>query len=138
MLAEPSLQVPSTIPLVGWVSAGRPTTDVSTEEGCISVQMDNVRLPRPGMTTFALKVRGSSMIGAGIRDGDVVILEHREARHGQIVAALIDGESTLKRYIEETGKAPYLRAENPRFPAIVPARELAIQGVVVALLRTYK
>lgn len=128
----------TTIPIMGWISAGKPVTGQELPEGCVSVQLDSVRLPRPGMTTFALKVRGSSMTDAGIRDGDVVILEHREALHGQIVAALIDGESTLKRYIEEAGKAPYLRAENPRFPVIVPARELAIQGVVVALLRTYK
>lgn len=137
MTAPAAISSP-TIPILGWISAGKPVSGQELPEGCVSVQLDSVRLPRPGRTTFALKVRGASMTGAGIRDGDIVILEHREARHGQIVAALIDGESTLKRYIEEAGKAPYLRAENPRFPAIVPARELAVQGVVVALLRTYK
>ncbi len=135
-VASPTLH-PTEIPILGWVSAGQPVTGNATEEGCISIQMDSVRLPRAGMTTFALKVRGTSMQGAGIRDGDLVVLEHREARSGQIVAALIDGESTLKRYIEERGK-PFLKAENPRFPAIIPAQELMIQGVVVALLRILK
>jgi repressor LexA len=74
------------------------------------------------------------MINAHICDGDTVILEFREPRKGDIVAALIDGETTLKRYLVERGH-PFLRAENPRFPDLIPARELIIQGVLVALLR---
>jgi repressor LexA len=53
---------------------------------------------------------------------------------GDIVAALIDGETTLKRYVVERGR-PYLKAENPRYPDLVPARELKIQGVMVSLIR---
>jgi repressor LexA len=53
---------------------------------------------------------------------------------GDIVAALIDGETTLKRYVVERGR-PYLKAENSRYPDLVPARELKIQGVMVSLLR---
>ena len=53
------------------------------------------------------------------------------------MAALIDGESTLKTYMAEKGK-PYLRAENPRYPKLIPAGELVIQGVVVALIRKRK
>jgi len=53
---------------------------------------------------------------------------------GDIVAALIDGETTLKRYVVERGR-PYLKAENPRYPDLVPARELKIQGVMVSLVR---
>jgi repressor LexA len=75
------------------------------------------------------------MIGAHILDGDIVILEDRKtARNGDIVAALIDGESTLKRYVTERGR-PYLKAENPRFPNLIPARELKIQGVMISLIR---
>jgi repressor LexA len=83
---------------------------------------------------FALKVRGESMIGANICDGDVVILEVKEPRSKDIVAALIDGETTLKRYVVDKGQ-PYLRAENPSFPDLIPANELIIQGVMQALIR---
>jgi repressor LexA len=63
-----------------------------------------------------------------------VILEFRQPRKGDIVAALIDGETTLKRYLVDHGK-PFLRAENPDYPDLLPAQELIIQGVLVALLR---
>ena len=55
-------------------------------------------------------------------------------QNGDIVAALIDGETTLKRYVVEHGR-PYLRAENPRYPNLTPARELKIQGVMISLVR---
>lgn len=74
------------------------------------------------------------MIDAHICNGDTVILEFREPRKGDIVAALIDGETTLKRYLVERGK-PFLRAENADFPDLIPAQELVIQGVLIALLR---
>jgi repressor LexA len=75
------------------------------------------------------------MIGAHIVDGDIVILEDtKEVHDGDIVAALIDGETSLKRYVVERGR-PYLKAENPRYPDLVPARELKIQGVMVSLIR---
>ncbi len=75
------------------------------------------------------------MINAHILDGDIVILEDRkDVRNGDIVAALIDGETTLKRYVTEHGR-PYLKAENPFYPDLVPARELLIQGVLVSLVR---
>jgi repressor LexA len=82
-----------------------------------------------------LRVQGDSMIGAHIIDGDIVILEDsKEVQNGDIVAALIDGETTLKRYVMEHGR-PYLKAENPRYPNLIPARELKIQGVMVSLVR---
>ncbi len=74
------------------------------------------------------------MTGAGILEGDVVIMEFRDPKHGDIVAALIDGETTLKRFIVQQG-VPYLRAANPKYADIIPARELVIQGVQIALLR---
>ena len=75
------------------------------------------------------------MIGAHILDGDIVIMEDRQtAKSGDIVAALIDGETTLKRYVTERGR-PYLKAENPKFPDLIPARELRIQGVMTSLVR---
>lgn len=134
-----SLHVPSiraAIPVLGSISAGRAVPGNEVQEGCITVEMESVRLPKAGTTTFALRVRGHSMINAGIRDGDIVILEYREPSSGKIVAALIDGESTLKRYVLHQGR-PYLKAENPRFSDLIPAQELVIQGVVVALLRLF-
>ena len=74
------------------------------------------------------------MIDAHICDGDTVVLERREPRNQDIVAALIDGETTLKRLIHENGKT-YLKAENPNFPELIPVNDLSIQGVFVALIR---
>ena len=91
---------------------------------------------RPNAKLFALRVRGDSMIDASILDRDIVFLTPREARPNDIVAALIDGESTLKRYLVQRGR-PFLRAENPRYPDLVPATELVIQGVMVGLLRAW-
>lgn len=121
------------IPLYGSIAAGM-AQDVEPERaGCVSVDISALGIPRHAKT-FALKVRGNSMIDAHICDGDTVILEFREPRKGDIVAALIDGETTLKRYLVERGQ-PFLRAENPDFPDLIPARELVIQGVLIALLR---
>jgi repressor LexA len=78
------------------------------------------------------------MIGRHILDGDLVVLEHGpEPRHGQIVAALIDGKSTLKTFLVRNRK-PYLKAENPKYPDLIPAEELLIQGVFRALIRKAK
>lgn len=121
------------IPIFGNIAAGMSQDAEPEREGCISVDISALGIPRHAKT-FALKVRGDSMIDAHICNGDTVILEFREPRKGDIVAALIDGETTLKRYVVEKGK-PFLRAENADYPDLVPARELVIQGVLVALLR---
>lgn len=85
---------------------------------------------------FAVRVRGNSMIDAGIFSGDIVVLEQKEAKPGDIVAALIDGENTLKRLIKENGRV-YLKAENADYPDLEPVEKLDIQGVVVSILRTF-
>lgn len=122
------------IPIYGQIAAGMAAAAVEEEQdGCISIDITSLGIPR-NAKTFALRVRGDSMIDAHIISGDCVVLEHREPRNGDIVAALIDGETTLKRYIVQRGK-PYLRAENEDFPDLVPVQELVVQGVMVALLR---
>lgn len=121
------------IPIYGSIAAGMAQDTEPERQGCISVDIAALGIPRHAKT-FALKVRGNSMIDAHICNGDTVILEFREPRKGDIVAALIDGETTLKRYLIDKGR-PFLRAENPDFPDLIPARELIIQGVMVALLR---
>ncbi|NIP77225.1 MAG: repressor LexA, partial [Xanthomonadales bacterium] len=57
--------------------------------------------------------------------------------NGDVVAALIDNESTIKTFLRDRGK-PYLRAENPKYPKLIPATELVIQGVMVALVRKWR
>ena len=121
------------IPVYGNIAAGMAQDVEQERQGCISIDITALGIPR-NARTFALKVRGDSMIDAHICNGDTVILEFRQPRKGDIVAALIDGETTLKRYLVDHGK-PFLRAENPDYPDLLPAQELIIQGVLVALLR---
>jgi repressor LexA len=71
-----------------------------------------------------------------VADGDTVIRVKRPPRDHDIVAALIDGEVSLKRYTVKKGH-PYLKAENPRYPDLIPAQELVIQGVMVGLVRRW-
>ena len=122
------------VPIYGQIPAGMATLTEQTIEGHVSLDTRSVNASKNGKT-FALRVRGDSMIDAHIMDGDIVILEDRkDVQNGDIVAALIDGETTLKRYVTEHGR-PYLKAENPLYPNLVPARELRIQGVMVSLVR---
>ena len=113
-----------------------PAGQEQESDGCISIDLESIRLPK-GARVFALKVRGDSMVNAGIHEGDTVILEFKEPRNKDVVAALIDGETTLKSYIVQRGK-PFLRAENPKYPDLIPAQELVIQGVMIALFRLVK
>jgi repressor LexA len=125
------------IPLFGSIPAGLPQNREQDAEGCVSVDVESIGF-KPTRNTFALRVTGESMIGRHILDGDIVVLEHGpDPRNGQIVAALIDGESTLKTFVLRGGK-PFLKAENPKYPNLIPAQELMIQGVFKALIRRAK
>ncbi len=123
------------IPLYGTIPAGLPVVAVQDPDSYISGDTTSLGV-RPNAKLFALRVRGDSMINASILDRDIVFLAQREPRPHDIVAALIDGESTLKRFLVQRGQ-PFLRAENPRYPDLVPATELIIQGVMVGLLRAF-
>mgnify|MGYP001791548629 CR=1 FL=1 len=124
------------VPIDGQIPAGMASPTEQAIEGHVSLDRETVNASKRART-FALRVRGDSMIDAHILDGDIVILEDRkEVQSGDIVAALIDGETTLKRYVTDRGR-PYLKAENPLFPDLVPARELLIQGVMVSLVRKH-
>jgi hypothetical protein len=102
-------------------------------DGC--VRLDPVAVLRATPRSFALRVRGQSMVNASICDGDIVVGEFTpEARPGAIVVALIDGESTLKRLVIRNGR-PHLVSENPNCPTFVPLSELVIQGVVHTVVR---
>jgi repressor LexA len=123
------------IPLYGTIPAGLPVEAEQEPDSYISVDTATLGV-RPNAKLFALRVRGDSMINANIVERDIVFLTPREPRPNEIVAALIDGESTLKRYLVQRGK-PFLRAENPRYADLLPANELVIQGVMIGLLRTH-
>ena len=121
------------IPVYGDIAAGMAQDAPPESDGFLTIDVASLGISGRD-NTFALKVRGDSMIDAHICDGDTVVLEHREPRKGDVVAALIDGETTLKRYVMKGGK-PYLHAENENYPDLIPARELIVQGVMVALVR---
>ncbi|MEG2237126.1 MAG: transcriptional repressor LexA [Akkermansia sp.] len=122
------------IPIYGCIAAGMSQDIAPEREGSITLDLSRLGKPQ-SKSTFALRVRGESMIDAAICDGDIVILEPRAPKPGDIVAALIDGGTTLKRYMIRDNQ-PCLHAENPLFPNLIPVRELQIQGVVVALVRS--
>ena len=124
------------IPLLGVIAAGQPIEAVlSNETVCITRDM----LGRS--RTFALRVRGDSMIGDGILDGDLIIVESRQsADNGQTVVALVDGnDATVKRFYRERGGVR-LEAANPRHKPIIikPPDRLRIQGVVIGVIRKYQ
>jgi repressor LexA len=122
------------IPLFGSIPAGFGDEREEEPEGCVLVDIATIGF-KPTRNTFCLRVKGDSMIGRHICDGDIVVLEHGpEPRHGQIVAALIDRKSTLKTFIQK-GSKRFLRAENSAYPELIPSEELMIQGVFRGLIR---
>jgi repressor LexA len=121
----------------GSIPAGFGHEKEQESEGCVTVDIATIGF-KPTRNTFALRVSGDSMIGKHICDGDIVILEHGpDPRPGQIVAALMDRKSTLKTFLLKNGK-PFLKAENPKYPDLIPSDELMIQGVFRALIRKAK
>jgi repressor LexA len=122
------------VPLLGTITAGRPVLAQQNVE-------DYLHLPgtflRSKGAHFALRVRGDSMKDAGILDGDIVIVKStKEADNGDVVAALIGEEVTIKRLVIKGAKR-YLKAENPAFSDIYPEEAWSIQGKVVGLIRHF-
>ena len=122
------------VPLLGSIAAGHPDTADSDCSESLPVDPTAFGI-RNSADAFALRVRGDSMTGRQFFDGDLVLLDRSlEPRHLDVVAALIDHESTLKTLIIRNGKI-WLKAENPEYPDLIPAQELEIQGVVKAVIR---
>jgi repressor LexA len=125
------------IPLFGTIPAGFADRREQEAKGCVSIDIGTLGI-KPSSNALALEVDGDSMIGRHILHGDIVVVEPGQTpRNGDVVAALIDGASTLKTYVADKSR-PYLKAENPRFPKMFPVEELVIQGVMVALIRKRK
>jgi repressor LexA len=121
------------VPVLGRVAAGKPFLSEENIEGMITIPDD-----MGGGKTFALQVKGDSMIGAGILDGDrVIVKQQATADNGEIVCAVIDGEATLKRFFKKDGVVT-LKAENEKYaPIELSAGEFRIAGRVVGLLRKF-
>jgi len=122
------------VPLYGTIPAGFAAERLQESERSVSIDLESLGL-RGRSQIFALEVRGDSMIGRHIVDGDVAILDRGVTpQPGDVVAALIDRESSLKTFVIEDGQ-PLLKAENPNYPDLIASEELLIQGVLVALVR---
>lgn len=124
------------IPIVGRVAAGSPLLAEENIEGSLSFDKSLI-----GNRTecFGLKVRGDSMINAGILEGDLVIIQpQKEAQNGDIIIALLRDEATMKRFVLEDGKI-YLVPENENYDPIVVENleEFSIIGKVVGVFRSY-
>ena len=123
----------SRIPLLGTVAAGKPLLSEENVDGYVTIAEPFVR---PGKTYFALRVRGSSMINAGILEGDLAIIEKADvASEGQIVVAVVDNAITLKRFYREENRIR-LQPENPDFQPIY-TNDAHLAGIMVGLVRTY-
>lgn len=124
------------VPLLGRVTAGRPRDSESgAAEAHLPIDPAQFGITNPA-NAFALRVEGDSMIGRNLVDGDIVVLEHNANPKDQdIVAALIDNETTLKTLVLRDGKA-WLRAENPRRPNPVATWGLEVQGVARGMIRS--
>lgn len=133
--ASPCKKITTNVPLLGRIPAGAAVDANQMPDKTILVDTETLGFS-PTAKTFALIVHGDSMIGRGVLDGDCVIVDgEREAKDGDIVAALIDQECTLKTLVKgKTGT--FLKPENPSFDNLWPVNDLQIQGVARALIRT--
>ncbi len=123
------------IVLAGLVEAGLPSA--AEAQALETLSLDEELITSKNIT-YALRVKGDSMIGAGIYEDDLVLIECvQDAPVGSIVVAQIDGEWTLK-YLREKRGQKYLEAANPAYPDLYPDESLSIGGVVRAVLRTYE
>jgi len=120
------------IPIVGRVKAGGPDLAVEDVEG----YLDLSRVFSPEENLFALRVKGDSMVGMGIMDGDLAIVRRQaSAEEGEIVVALVGEEATVKRFFKEPQGVRLVPA-NPAYEPIV-SKDAIIVGKVIGLVRGY-
>ena len=122
------------VPVLGRITAGVPISAIENLEGYVNFDPQERFYDRKDL--FALKVRGHSMIEAGIMDGDIVVVRKTEtAENGDIVVAMIDDEATVKTFFKEKGQFR-LQPQNPTMKPII-VKELCILGQVIASIRYY-
>ncbi len=119
------------VPLLGRVAAGQPTEVIEDVEDYLPL----ARALVGGEKVFLLRVRGASMIGDGVADGDLILVRPQPtAQEGEMVVAIVDGEATVKRLYRE-GSGFRLEASNPDFPSIVSPRVDIVGKVLMCLHR---
>ncbi|AFG38690.1 transcriptional repressor LexA [Spirochaeta africana] len=131
---EPEQTAPEVIevPLLGDVAAGKP---LLAEENCETMLSLPASMLGRGRF-FALRVRGDSMIDAGIHSGDVAVVQQQStARNGDIVVALLDDAATLKHFYKETNRI-MLKSANPQYPPIY-TQDVRVLGKLAHILRSY-
>jgi repressor LexA len=134
VMAEDGAGVAVTVPLLGVVAAGTPIEPIEEAE---SVTLPEDLLGRG--ETFALRVRGDSMIGDGILDGDLIVVESRsEVANGTTVVALVRGEATVKRLFRERGRVRLVPANDRIAPIVAREGDVEVRGAVIAVLRRYR
>jgi SOS regulatory protein LexA len=122
------------LPLVGEIQAGFPSP--AEEELRDVISLDEYLVTRPE-SSFILRVSGDSMIGEGIKPGDLVIVEKgREPKNGDVILAQVDGEWTMKYFTKRGGRI-VLESANEKYPPIRPKEELRLGGIVTAVIRKY-
>jgi len=133
--ASSGRQTSADVPVLGRIPAGVAVDASQVADRSIHVNVETLGFV-PNAKTFALVVHGDSMTGRGVLEGDYVIVDgEREARNGDIVAALIDQECSLKTLVKDEN-GTFLKPENPAYGNLWPVNDLQIQGVVRALIRT--
>jgi repressor LexA len=119
------------VPLVGTVAAGQPLLAVENVDSYFPIPAEYL----PNKQTFMLKVKGDSMINAGILNGDdVIVVEQNTARDGDIVVALIEDSATVKTFYREDGYIR-LQPENDTMDPIIVEDNLTILGKVIGVMR---
>lgn len=124
------------IPIVGRVAAGQPILAMENIEGGVSIDSSFIKNPS---NCFALRVKGDSMINAGIFENDLIIVSpNKEFHNGDIVVALIDGEATVKRFLREKD-AIILKPENENYSPIIlkNSSNFSIIGKILSVIRWY-
>ncbi|MDR0455189.1 MAG: transcriptional repressor LexA [Treponema sp.] len=124
----------SKIPIVGTVAAGIPILSEENWEGTITLHQSMLKKSR---VYFAVRVRGDSMSGVGIMDGDMAIIEKMTVvKNGEIAVAVVDDAVTLKRFYKESARIR-LQAENPAYKPIY-CQDVRILGRLAQIIRSYK
>ena len=122
------------IPILGTVAAGRPILAIENFDGSIKLHRS---LLRNGRHYFALRVKGDSMEGAGIMDGDTAVIEQQNiVRNGEIAVVMLDDSVTMKTFYRESARIR-LQPENPKYSPIYCSKDLRVLGKLSHIFRSY-